>query len=100
MKKVFPLKEPGKVDARVVEGVKNQVRKYVKRERRKPVPAGFDQWIFNCKAGPDRDSAVPCKLAELSPAIDRVVQAGGAEVYIEVIAEPALRASDNGPPAM
>jgi hypothetical protein len=91
MKKVFALKEPGKVDARVVEAVKSDVRKYVKRERRKELPEGFTQWNFTCKTGPNPDAAEPCELGQLSPKIDEAVAAGAAEIYIEIVAEPGTR---------
>ena len=91
MKKVFPLQVPEKVAQRVVEAVKNDVRKYVKRERRKTLPEGFTQWNFNCKAGPVRETAPVRALDELSVAIDEVANAGGAEIYIEVLAEAGHR---------
>jgi hypothetical protein len=91
MKKDFPLKVPGKADPRVVEGVKNEVRKYVKRERRKTLPEGFDLWNFRCKVGPDRDHAADCELGNLSPAIDTIANAGSPQIYIEILAEPGKR---------
>ena len=99
MKKVFPLQEPGKVDQRVVESVKHEVRKYVKRERRKDLPEGFDRWTFKCKAGPDRATAAACTLDDLGARIDAVASAGGAEVYIEILAEPGLRGGGGDAPA-
>jgi hypothetical protein len=91
MKKNFPLHAPGKADARVVEGIKHDVRKYVQRERRKPVPEGFDQWDFACKVGLDVASAEPAELPSVGSAIDAVVRAGVATVYVEVVAVAALR---------
>ena len=91
MKKNFQLKAPGLVDQRVVEAVKNDVRKYVKRERRKTLPEGFTQWNFNCKAGPVRDTAPLCALVDLSASIDEAANAGGTEIYIEVLAEAGHR---------
>jgi hypothetical protein len=91
MKKVFALKAPGKVDQRVVESVKNDVRKYVQRERRKTLPEGFTVWTFQCKAGATRDDATPCPLPNLGGIIDAVAAAGGSEVYVEILAEPGHR---------
>ncbi len=91
MKKVFPLKPPDRAGPRVVEAVKNDVRRYVKRERRKPLPEGFTEWNFHCKAGPDRATAPVCMLDELGRAIDAVAAADGAEIYIEIIAEAGHR---------
>jgi hypothetical protein len=91
MKKTFPLKLPGKADPRVLEGVKHDVRKYVKRERRKALPDGFDRWNFRCKIGPDRDHAADCELDSINPALDAIANAGGAEAYVEILAEPGNR---------
>ena len=51
MKKVFPFSAPGHQPPRVVAAIKSDVRKYVKRERRKPLPEGVDFWDFDCKVG-------------------------------------------------
>jgi hypothetical protein len=91
MKKTFPLQIPGRVDARVVEGVKADLRKYVQRERRKALPAGFTQWNFICRVGPAADSAGACPVAGLSSAVDEVVRGGGRTVYVEIVAEPGTR---------
>ena len=80
MKKIFPLTLPGKADARVVDAIKHDLRKYVKRERRKPAAEGADFWDFDCKVGGDAASAESKLLPELSAAIDAVVKDGRAAV--------------------
>ena len=57
MKKTFSLHAPGLADARVVEAIKHEVRRYVKRERSKRLPEGFEVWEFSCKVGSDPSSA-------------------------------------------
>lgn len=91
MKKLFPLKSPGKADARVVEAVKSEVRKYVQRERRKDLPEGFDLWEFRCAAGADRETASACALKEIGGIIDTVAAAGSPAAYIEIVAVAAVR---------
>jgi hypothetical protein len=93
MKKTFPLKMPGRADARVVEAIKSDVRKYVKRERRKTLPEGFSEWAFACKAGASAAAATSCKLADIGGIIDAVASAGGTEVYVEILAAPSHRAA-------
>lgn len=88
MKKTFPLHAPGKADARVLDSIKHDIRKYVKRERGKLLPDGFDVWRFDCKVGVDGTKAETKDLKEISRAIDLIAQAGGASVYVEVIAVP------------
>ena len=51
MKKTFLLQVEGKNPDRILEAVKHEVRKYVRREGRKTLPEGFDYWDFDCKVG-------------------------------------------------
>lgn len=91
MKKAFALNAPGKADARVVEAIKNDVRKYVKRERNKTLPEGFDVWEFNCSVGLAPESAEPKSLKDIGTAIDGIAQSGAKTVFVEVLAVPAHR---------
>ena len=83
MKKTFPLSAPDRATARVIDAIKHDVRKYVKRERRKPLPEGTDFWNFACKVGPDAATAEPKVIDEVNAAIDAVA-AGGARHEIGV----------------
>ncbi len=101
MKKTFPLQSPGKEPARVLERLKNEVRKYVQREQRKTPPAEFDRWEFACKVGAVESAAAALPLSEVLAKVEELASAGAASVYIEVLALPAprpqadLRASDS-----
>lgn len=99
MKKNFPLHLPGKADERVLDSIKHDVRKYIKRERGKTLPEGFTVWEFDCKIGPTPDSAETQPLANLGPAIDAIAQAGATAVYIEILARPATRTPPAAPAA-
>jgi hypothetical protein len=92
MKKTFPLHVPGKEDPRVVEAIKLELTKYVKREKRKTLPPGVDFWHFNCKVGSDSQSANEIPLPELPTAIESIAQTDVAEVYVEIMAGPGHRA--------
>ena len=89
MKKMFSLHAPGKADARVLDAIKHDVRKYVKRERRKTPPAGFGSWEFTCRVGGDATSAQEAPLKAVSSAIDAVAETGVDAVYVEINAVPA-----------
>lgn len=67
------------------------MRKYVKRERRKTLPEGFDLWEFACRVGASAATAETQLLNEMGAAIDLVVTAGASEVYLEITAVPAHR---------
>ena len=91
MKKVFPLSLPNHEAPRVVERIKAEVRKYLKREHRKPLPEGVDFWDFDCRVGRDEEAAVGVHLSEVIGAIDGVAAAGGEAVYVEIFAKRGLR---------
>lgn len=91
MKKTFPLQSPGKDDARVRDKIRHEVNKYVRRERQKKAPEGFDYWDFDCKVGASPANAEPRTLKEVATAIDTVAETGVTEVYIEIVAVPKQR---------
>ncbi|MCS4511418.1 DUF6172 family protein [Xylophilus ampelinus] len=91
MRKTFALETPGKHPDRVLEATKHEIRKYVQRERRKPLPAGADFWDFDCRVGATADDAEGVHLAALTERIDALVQQGRKDVYVEVLARPANR---------
>ena len=57
MKKTFQLQVEGKHPDRLLEAIKHDIRKYLKRERRRDVPAGADFWDFDCKFGLTEDTS-------------------------------------------
>jgi hypothetical protein len=93
MKKTFPLTSPSHQPARVVEQIKSDVRKYLKRERKKPLPEGVDFWAFNCKVGQGEATPETKHVEEIVPAIDQAAAAGSPSVYIEILATPGHRTS-------
>jgi len=97
MKKSFPFEAPGHKPARVVDSIKSDVRKYIKRERRKSLPEGVDFWDFDCKVGHGDQAPVVKHVAELSEAIDEVVKAECDSVYIEILAKPGHRTKKDKP---
>ncbi len=91
MKKTFPLTAQGKNPERLLEATKHEIRKYIKRERRRALPEGVDFWDFDCKFGATQETAVPAHLAELTPLIDAIAQSGAAQFYVEILAKHGQR---------
>ncbi len=91
MKKTFKLQVEGKHPERLLEAIKHEVRKYVKRERRKTLPAGVDYWAFDCKFGAAQETAEPVRLAEITKKMDEVAAAGGESFYVEILAAHGIR---------
>ena len=91
MKKTFPFQISGQADQRVLEGIKNDVRKYIKREQSKALPEGVDFWDFACKIGADQAEPEAKHPAEVIPAIDAIAKTGATTVYVEILAIPGHR---------
>ena len=91
MKKTFKLHIEGKNSDRLLDAIKHEVRKYVKREKRKTLPHGANYWAFDCKFGITPEVAEPLHLGEITKQMDVVAQAGGDSFYVEVMARPAVR---------
>ena len=91
MKKTFRLTIEGKNRDRVLDAVKHEIRKYIKRERRRTLPDGVDYWDFDCKFGLTAELAQSTHLATLTALIDTVAQAAGDQFYVEVLAKPGHR---------
>ena len=91
MKKTFQLNIEGKNRDRVLDAVKHEIRKYIKRERGRDVPAGADYWDFDCKFGVAAGTAQVTHLGNLTGLIDEVAKAGGDQFYVEILAKPGHR---------
>ena len=57
MKKTFQLRPEGKNPDRVLEAIKHEIRKYIRRERRRPLADGIDFLDFDCKFGVTAEGA-------------------------------------------
>ncbi|MET4575449.1 DUF6172 family protein [Ottowia thiooxydans] len=91
MRKNFPLAIEGKNRDRILDAVKHDVRKYVKRERRRVLPEGADYWDFDCRFGVNKEAAQEVHLSALIGHIDTVAREGGDQVYVEILAKPGHR---------
>ncbi len=91
MKKTFQLNIEGKHRDRVLEAAKHEIRKYVKRQRRKPLPEGVDYWDFDCKFGTSAEKATVVHFATITAMIDAVAKDGGAAFYLELLAKEGRR---------
>jgi CCR4-NOT transcriptional regulation complex NOT5 subunit len=88
MKKIFKLTDTKKHEDRVLEAVKNDIRKYVKREKKKDLPDKATMyWDFDCKAGASSADAKVIVYEELIKELDVIKATGATEVYVEVMAK-------------
>ena len=91
MKKTFALAQEGKQPDRLRDAIKNDIRKYIKRERSRALPKGIDFWDFDCRIGATEPESAMAHVAELNGLIDSVALAGSAGVYIEILAKHGHR---------
>lgn len=93
MKKSFPTKSGNHKPARVIDSMKGDIKKYLKRERTKKLPEGTDFWDFNCRVGLDADSSKPAHVKELNTAIDELAKTEPLPeaIYIEILAIEGIR---------
>ena len=81
MRKTYPLQVEGRHPDRVLDAIKHDVRKYLKRERRRPLPAEVDFWDFQCQFGLSAETAQPVHLSAVIASID----SAATQVYVEII---------------
>ena len=91
MKKTYVFTIEGKNRDRLLEASKHDIRKYIKRERAKPLAAGSDFLDFECKLGATVATAQPVHFAALMAAADALVKEGADAFYVEVIAKAGHR---------
>ena len=97
MKKTFALVHPKIKTARLVESAICEVRKYLKRERRKELPEGADFWEFDCRFGPTADTSEAIHAADLAKAIGATEEQQLESFYVEILAKPGHR-TGSAPP--
>lgn len=100
MKKIFKLTDEKKNADRVLEAVKHEIRKYVKREKKKKLPDEKTMyWDFDCKVGASSELAKTVEFDALIKELDAVKASGATECYVEILAKavdkPAKEAEEN-----
>jgi hypothetical protein len=93
VKKTFQLNIEGKNRDRVLDAVKHDIRKYVKRQRRVPLPEGVDYWDFDCRFGVNEGTAAAVHFATITGLIDAVARDGGDSFYLELLAKEGRRSA-------
>ena len=106
MRKTYLLTIEGKNRDRLLDAAKHDIRKYVKRERSRPLPAGVDFFDFDCKLGASEGAAATLHFATLMGAINALVKDGVDQFYVEVVtthghrsARPVAAGAADGLPA-
>ena len=96
MKKTFKLEHPKIKLPRVVDSVKHEIRKFLKKERAKTLPAEAKYWGYDCKFGESKETAIEVHLSSLTKSIDELVEKNITTIYVEITAK-AIEASGAAP---
>jgi hypothetical protein len=97
MKKTIALTHPKLKLDRLVDSIKHDVKKYIKRERNKQLPADTDYWDFDCKYGTTEDQAATIHLSEINKYIDQSAKKELPSFYLEILAKAATRQPTENP---
>lgn len=92
MKKIFPLQESNKKPERTLEAIKHEVRKYMKRERKKKLPEGATYWDFTCQFGQESATAQSCTVNDIIIHLDKAFEQAWPSCYIEILAKAVTKA--------
>ncbi len=91
MKKTFKLQVENKNKDRVVDSIKNEIRKYIKREQRKPLPEEKDFWFFDCKFAKDSDTPAEIPYSQVIRSVDEAASSNSETFYLEIISRAEKR---------
>ena len=91
MKKTFKLSHPKIKLPRLVEAIKFEVKKYLKRERRKTLPPKVDFWDFDCRFGINEASSEVIHVSAINKSISQAESQQLESFYLEILAKPGGR---------
>ncbi len=91
MRKTFKLTHKKIKLPRLVEAIKHEVKKYIKRERRKKLPPKVDFWDFDCRFGVDEASSEVIHLSAINKSISEAESKQLESFYLEILVKPGYR---------
>ncbi len=91
MKKTFKLKVENKNSDRLLEAIKHEIRKYIKREKRKPLPEEVDFWKFNCKFAKNDEEPKEIDFLEITKNIDEASKEECESFYMEILSSEGIK---------
>lgn len=91
MKKTIQLTHEKIKYPRMVDAAKSEVRKYIKRERRRELPAEVDFWDFDCKFGDTEADAKVIHLTKIDACITDIEKRELKSFYVEILRKEGVR---------
>jgi len=87
MKKIFKLTAENKKPERVLDSIKYDIRRYLKRERKKKLPEDMTFWDFECAFGKSSEDSTDISVSEVITYIDKASEESWSEFYIQIISK-------------
>jgi len=84
LKKTFKLQVENKNKDRVLESIKNEIRKYIKREQSKPLPEEMNYWYFDCKFAKDSETPTEIPFTAIIKCVDDASVSNCETFYLEI----------------
>jgi len=91
LKKIFKLTAENKKPERVLDSIKYDIRRYLKRERKKKLPEDATFWDFECAFGKSSDDKQEVSASEITNALDKASEESWEACYIEIIAKAVTK---------
>jgi len=91
MNKSYNLIEKKRDKDRVVESIKHEIRKYIKREKNKPLPDDVDFWKLECKISKNSDKLASIEFQNLIKTIDILVSEEAESLNIEILSFKGIK---------
>ncbi len=91
MKKRFSFNVPNKTAERQLDSIKYEIRKYIKREKRKELPEGVDFWKFECKFAKGEEEPKDIDFLDITKYIDEAFNDNCQDFYMEIIATKGIK---------
>jgi hypothetical protein len=93
MKKNFSLTDTGnhKNIERHLDAVKNELRKYLRRENKRSLPEDFDYWDFDCRFGETDATAETIVPGDVVKCVDKAHAASWDHFYMEILVRAVAR---------
>jgi len=91
MKKTFKLNVENKHPDRLLESIKHEIRKYIKREKRKPLPEDVDFWDLKCKFAKNNEEPQIIDFNEITACINDASASKCDSFYMEILSMHGIR---------
>lgn len=91
MKKTYQLIDETMNLERIIESIKNDVRKYIKREKRKKLSEDENIWMFDCKSSINNEEIKEINFTDITKVIEEAGQNNAKTLYMELISKEVKR---------